>query len=150
MIGFAIIIYIKCHIASHLTRTEVAFQEQALLDSLHPGGCPPFLEIVGIQGVECSQLLLSELYRVGACVGALRVQKLIRSFGFVAYSHTVAGSAVALAFQLQVEPHAEFLGYLIIYNLGALQHTTAGNIAAAVVAHVEGNATVLPVHQVFR
>ena len=150
VVGLAVIINVERHVARHLARAEVSLHDESLIYSLAPGRCPPLLEVGLIEGVHHSQFLLSKLYWPRTGVGPLRVEELIGTLGTVGHSHAIAGGIVALSLQLQMEPHAELLRHLIIYDLRTLEDAAALNVVTALLSHAQCHSTVTPVHQVFR
>ena len=88
--------------------------------------------------------------RIGARVGTLRIEELVRAFGTVADGHAIAGRTVSPTLQLQVEPHAELARYLIIYHFRTLQNAATLDVGPSLVGDRQCHTQIPPVDEVFR
>ena len=163
VVRLAVIIHIKCHVACHLARAEVALHVEAFVHGLLPRGRPVLVVEHASQRVSNGNGGGVKLPRPHTRVGSRRVEELVRAFGAVGHGHAVAGGVVALPLQFEVEPHAEFLRHGIVDDLRTLQDAAALNVAVgrgtaapactlarSLVGDAEGDAAVAPVDEVFR
>ena len=108
------------------------------------------LEVGCVQGVHDGQFLFSELERPCAGICPLRIQELERSFGTTGYCHSIACSIVSPTLQLEVEPHAELLCYIIIYYFRTLDDASALDVVTVLVGDAESHTAIVPMEQVLR
>ena len=150
MVSFSVIIYVDGHVSCHLSSIEVAHPEHSALYLLAPFWCPPFFQFwVEELVLEVCGVWFCEAYRIDAWVHSARAYKLEWTEGSVANCNRIACGSIASAFQFQMHPHHEFLGFLIVENLRALDDATALDVAARFFGNRKYESVIGPVFEVF-
>ena len=150
MIGLPVVVDKEGHVARHLSALKVAMDEETLGDGLCPLRRPPLRVVGHLELPRMADVLRGELLRPLAGIGTTAVEEGVRPLRPVAHGHAKAGSLVAAMEQLQMEPHDKLARRSIIDDLRPLHDAALLDVAALLLAHAEGHAAILPVHEVGR
>jgi hypothetical protein len=151
MIGLAVVIEEKRHVARHLALGEIAAADE--ISGKRQGiGWPAGKVIFGQFGflpvIQGPALVRGKVIGPDAGVGAQGAEVAKRSGGPVGHGHAAAGAVVALAFDLKVKPHDKLASPRVEQNFGPLQDAAGGDLAGRVGRDRQGNALILPVIKV--
>ncbi|GFI39883.1 hypothetical protein IMSAGC016_01665 [Muribaculaceae bacterium] len=146
VVSFSVIIHKQCHVPTHLPAFEIPHRKHSALYLGTPFGSPPF----HIFSSTPRRFLFRKILRHSACVDTTRLHKPERSRWGVAHSRRATRRTISLPFQLEMEPHHVFSGFLIVNHFRTLYDASAFYIVALFLSGPEGKTFVCPCCKVRR
>ena len=130
MVGAAIIIDEKCHVASHLSAILIALEEESVAYGIAPWGGPPLAIVGSIEGIAALAVGIGPIGGIAVGIDTTGAEIGEGAGGFVGDGYGGTRGGIATAFEFEMEPKDEFLRGRAIDHFRALDGAATFYVAA--------------------